>query len=85
MKKLKIRFVAICPLERDRAEHFEIQIKRWYGWRYLGHIVDYGLASGYERYYKKTKQELIDYVIEHYYKKTKQYIQITEYPELRKY
>lgn len=86
MKKVKIRFIAMCPEKRDEAGYYYIQIKKWYGWRYLGAFERGGFGDAtFNQYRKNEKEYLIDYVIEHHFKTTKQHIEITEYPELRKY
>ena len=84
MKKAKIRFIeGGTGTSEDRR--FSIQQKRWYGWRQLGYWVDLGYGSFYEYFTAKTKEELLEKILDKYYKTSKKFITIMEYPMIKWY
>ena len=77
MKKIKIRFI-----ERGNpAKDYLIQKKTWLGWADIGYSI--GTCSGDSIWYlycKDTKE-----VLEHHYKIDRRFVNIVEYPSIKKY
>lgn len=76
MKTIKLRFV-------ERGGDFLVQRKTWSGWKYIGYTINMGYGSVYNLYCEKTKEELLNTVLEQYYKVDKRFTQIIEYPQLK--
>ena len=84
-KTIKIRFVN-RPGYKDSGGQFVIQRRTWYGgWKYIGYTINMGYGSIYEYYARRTKQEVLNAVLEHYYKVDKRFVNVTEYPGLKLY
>jgi len=80
MKTIKIRFI-YYP-NRDR---YTIQRKTLFGWKNITCKLDFGYGSVIEFYTERTKEDLLNVVIDYYYKVNKKHIRIVEYPELKCY
>jgi hypothetical protein len=76
MKTLKLRFV-------ERRGDFLVQRKTWFGWKYIGYTINMGYGSVYNLYCEKTKESLLNTVLEKFYKVDKRFTQIIEYPQLK--
>jgi hypothetical protein len=76
MKTIKLRFV-------ERGGDFFVQRKTWIGWKYIGYTINMGYGAVYNLYREKTKEELLNTVLEKYYEVDKRFTQIIEYPQLK--
>ena len=84
-KTIKIRFVN-HPGYKDSGKQYSIQRRTWYGgWKYIGYTVNMGYGSIYDYYARRTKQEVLNAVLEHYYKVDKRFVNVIEYPGLKLY
>ena len=82
MKKIKIRFI-----ERGNpAKDYLIQKKTWLGWKHIGYwrMACSGDSVWY-LYCKDTKDELLKEVLECHYSMDKRFVEVIEYPMLKKY
>jgi hypothetical protein len=82
MKKIKIRFIERGNPTKD----YLIQKKTWLGWADIGYSI--GTCSGDSIWYlycKDTKEELLQEVLEHHYKIDRRFVNIVEYPSIKKY
>jgi hypothetical protein len=82
MKTLKIRFIELPAGNQTR---YELQIKKWYGWKIQGYLIDLGYGGVYEFYTSKNKEELLNIVLGKEFNTTKNFIRIIEYPSLKRY
>jgi hypothetical protein len=78
MKRIKIRFV-------KRKEDYLIQRKTLFGWSYIGYTINMGYGSVFNLYCQNTEEDLLNEVLEKYYKIDKRFVEITEYPTIKKY
>jgi hypothetical protein len=79
MKKIVIRFI-------EHKDSFRIQRKTWYGrWKYVTYIVDLGYGSIEYSYSGKTKEEVLNEVLENYYKVDRRFVVVTEYSTIKIY
>lgn len=79
MKNIKIRFI-------QHPDTFLIQKKTILGWKYIRYYV--GASNGDSvsyQYQNKSKELLLDEVLDKHFNACRKYIQITEYPKIKKY
>ena len=82
MKTLKIRFI---ELRGSSQTEYEIQVKKWHGWKTQGYSVDMGYGGFYELYTDVSKENLLNTVLDKEFKTVKKFITIIEYPTLKRY
>jgi hypothetical protein len=82
MKKIKIRFI-----ERGNpAKDYLIQKKTWLGWKYISYWQFGGFGDYVDTLFcKDTKEELLATVLECHYSTDKRFVEVIEYPMLKKY
>jgi hypothetical protein len=79
MKKIVIRFI-------ERKDKFRIQRKTWYGrWKNITYVVELGCIPIEYPYSGKTKEEVLNEVLENYYKVDRRFVEIAEYPTIKIY
>lgn len=78
MKSIKIRFIK----HKDR---YTIQKKGWFRWKDIYYTIDMGYGSVSYDYAEKTKEELINRVLEEYFEVDKRFVKIEEYPTIKIY
>ena len=80
MRKIKIRFV------KNKRGSYYIQRKGWFGrWKDIGYSVDMGYGGYFQYYVGKTKEELIDDVLDKHYQVCRKHVEIIEYPTIKIY
>lgn len=78
MKKIKIRFYKY-------KNHYLIQRKTIFGWKFISYIQNLGYGTIICRYNDVNKESLLNQVLENYYRKDKRFVKIIEYPEIHEY
>jgi hypothetical protein len=85
MRTLKIRFVEHLKEINTEPEFYNIQVKKWYGWKTLSFVINMGYGSIVDYYSEKTKEALLEKILDKVYRTTKKHIWIKEYPSIKKY
>ena len=78
MKTITIRF-------KKRKEDYFIQRKGWLKWKDFSYTVNMGYGSVTYLYTAKSKEELLEKVLEEYYEVDKRFVQVIEYPMIKIY
>jgi hypothetical protein len=80
MRTIKIRFV------KSKNANYHLQRKGWFGrWKDIGYSVDMGYGGFYMIYTAKTKEELLDEVLDKHYQVCRNHVEIIEYPTIKIY
>jgi len=78
MELVKIRF-AYCA----KHNKYNIQRKTSFGWKDITYIKEKGYGPVKYLYYKETKKEILDAIVNDYFKVNKKHVVFIEYPELK--
>ena len=78
MKTINIRFIKY-------KNKYAIQRKGWLRWKDIYYTIDMGYGSVSYDYCAKTKEELLERVLEEYYGVDKRFVQIIEHPTIKIY
>lgn len=86
-KTINIRFInRPGPEYKDSDAQYAIQRRTWYSsWKYIGYTINMGYGSVYNYYVGKTKQEVLNKVLESYYKIDKRFVNVIEHSGLKLY
>ena len=79
MRTIKVRFI------KHDKEKYTIQRKSWFKWKDISLFIDMGYGGFWEKYSSRTKEELLDNVLEDYYQVDKRFVRVIEHPTIKIY